>query len=103
MPTNNIMTRSEQLQSLRDVFLSELVCTPEHLISHDQLVAIGCSIVIEYTFDTISITDLNHEATMALYEFSDIKRGLDCMAEEGLSDETYGVSDLCCELRVLGL
>ena len=103
MPTNNIMTRSEQLQSLRDVFLSELVCTPEHLHGHDQLVAIGCSIVIEYSFDTINYEDLSDTATMALYEFWDIKRGLDCQEEEGLSDEAYGVSDLCCELRVLGL
>ena len=96
MPTNNIMTRSEQLQSLRDVFLSELVCTPEHLIHHDQLVALGCSIVIEYTFDTININDLNHEATMAMWEFADIQRGLDYIEEEGLSD-------LSSELRVLGL
>ena len=67
----NLMNRSEQLTSLRDIFFSELVCMPERTFWIDELVAIGAEIVREFHFDAVTVDDLNHQAFMALGEYTD--------------------------------
>lgn len=67
----NLMNRSEQLASLRDIFFSELVCMPENTFWIDELVAIGAEIVREFHFDAVTVDDLKHQAFMALGEYTD--------------------------------
>lgn len=67
----NLMNRSEQLASLRDIFFAELVCMPENTFWIDDLVAIGAEIVREFHFDAVTVDDLQHQAFMALGEYTD--------------------------------
>ena len=67
----NLMNRSEQLASLRDIFFSEMVCMPEKTFWIDDLVAIGAEIVREFHFDAVTVDDLKHQAFMALGEYTD--------------------------------
>ena len=71
----NLMNRSEQLASLRDLFFSELMALPEDSVAHptstDYLVEIGVEIVREFHFDTVTLDDLKHQAFMALGEYTD--------------------------------
>ena len=68
----NSMNRSEQLQSLRDIFFAEMVCMPEKTFWIDDLVAIGAEVVREFQFDTVTVDDLKHQAFMAMGEYTDI-------------------------------
>ena len=67
----NLMNRSEQLTSLRDIFFAELVCMPEKTFWIDDLVAIGAEVVREFHFDAVTVDDLKHQAFMALGEYTD--------------------------------
>lgn len=67
----NIMHRSEQLASLRDIFFSEMVCMPPRQWWIDDLVAIGAEVVREFHFDAVTVEDLKHQAFIALGEYTD--------------------------------
>ena len=102
MQRSNLMNRSEQLTSLRDIFFSEMVCMPEKTFWIDDLVAIGAEIVREFHFDAVTVDDLQHQAFMALGEYNDTFNnhwdGFD-----DIPDTTDWSNEACCELRVMGL
>jgi hypothetical protein len=71
----NLMNRSEQLASLRDIFFSELMCLSPEAVTYphctDYLVEIGVEVVREFHFDTVTVDDLKHQAFMAMGEYTD--------------------------------
>jgi len=90
----NLMNRSEQLASLRDIFFTELVCMPETTFWIDDLVAIGVEIVREFHFDTVTVDDLKHQAFMAMGEYTDALN----LLWDGFEDrEFYGDPDFIHE------
>jgi hypothetical protein len=100
----NLMNRSEQLASLRDIFFAELVCKPEQTFWIDDLVAIGAEIVREFHFDAVTVDDLKHQAFMALGEYTDsYNNHWDGVEWDDTNFVDDPAADACCELRVMGL